>query len=470
MSENQKAIKSGAWYTAANFLTRSVGLITTPIFTRLLTHEEFGLFNNFTSWVSILTILVTLNLESTFISAKYDYKDDFDGYASSVLLLSSISCFFAGVVLNAFYTTFQSALGMSRVYVNAMLAYLLFLPAVNLFQAKERYSYRYKTSVALSLVITIGSALLSVILVTQLVNKLDGRVYGYIVPTILIGAILYAIIIRKGKKVRISYWKYAIKICLPYIPHLLSMSVLNSVDRIMINNICGAEDNALYSLAYNCGSVISILIVSLNTAFAPWLGDKLHSKQYSEINAFAKKYITFFFILAVGMMIFSPEILLVLGGRSYLDAVYVMPPIACGCIYQFLYCMFVNVEQFSKKTVGMAIASTTAALLNYGLNLVFIPVYGYVAAAYTTLAGFLWLLLAHMFIVYRYGLKMVYPYRFIGFAALAAVLITTGVNVLYYFNTVRYLLGAAYLAGICVFMYKKKEEIFSWLKQTRKSH
>ena len=69
-NNNVKALKSGIWYTAANFLTKSIGFITTPIFTRLMTHDEFGLYNNFTSWTSTLTILVTLNLTSTFISAR----------------------------------------------------------------------------------------------------------------------------------------------------------------------------------------------------------------------------------------------------------------------------------------------------------------------------------------------------------------------------------------------------------------
>ena len=75
-----RAVKAGAWYTASSFLIRSIGLITTPVFTRLLTKAEFGLFNNFTSWLSIITIIVTLNLESTLISARYDYEDDFYEY------------------------------------------------------------------------------------------------------------------------------------------------------------------------------------------------------------------------------------------------------------------------------------------------------------------------------------------------------------------------------------------------------
>ena len=63
----RKAIKSGIWFTASNFLIKGIGFITTPIFTRLLTKAEFGEFNNFRTWVNILLILTSLNLESSLI-------------------------------------------------------------------------------------------------------------------------------------------------------------------------------------------------------------------------------------------------------------------------------------------------------------------------------------------------------------------------------------------------------------------
>lgn len=100
-TNNVKAFKSGIWYTLSNFLVKSIGFITTPIFTRLLTHAEFGAFNNYTSWLSIISVFVTLNLESTLISARFDYEDDFDGYILSMLSISFISTFVWFVIINA---------------------------------------------------------------------------------------------------------------------------------------------------------------------------------------------------------------------------------------------------------------------------------------------------------------------------------------------------------------------------------
>lgn len=456
-----KALKSGVWYTASNFLVKSIGIITTPIFTRMLSHEEFGLFNNFTSWMLILSIIVTLNLDSTFISARYDFEKDFDRYILSVLTLSCLSALISGVLLNIFFEFYSEAFGLDRIYLNCLLVYLLFLPAVNLFQTRERYYFRYKVSVFLSLIVSVGTALLSVALVLLMQDRLEGRIIGSVVPTIIVGIILALIIIRNGKSVNIGYWKYALPICLPFVPHLLSLTVLNSVDRIMITTMCGADDNALYSLAYNCGALITILLTSMNTAFAPWLGQKLHEKNYKEINSFSKKYIALFLSLSFGIMLFAPDILLILGGRSYMGAIYVMPPVACGCIFQFLYTMFVNVEQFSRKTIGMAFASASAAVLNIILNIVFIPQFGYIAAAYTTLAGFLWLLIIHMMIVRHYGFKDVYSYKMIIISAASSLAVTVIINFIYQLPIVRYTIGGIYVVVIGYMVIKNRQLVIN---------
>lgn len=167
----------------------------------------------------------------------------------------------------------------------------------------------------------------------------------------------------------------------------------------MITDLCGEEYTAIYGMAYSCGAIITVLITALNTAFAPWLGEKLHEDKLEEVRRFSYRYVLLFLYLAIGVILLGPEILLVLGGKSYGQSVYIMSPIVFGCMCQFLYAMFVNVEQFKRKTVGMAFASMTAAGINYALNYIFIRRYGYTAAAYTTAVSYLVLLLIHMLLV-----------------------------------------------------------------------
>ena len=467
MSNNRKAFKSGVWYTISNFFTRSIGFITTPIFTRLLTKTEFGEFNNYSSWLSIITIFVTLNLESTLISARYDYKNKFDEYILSILSLSAISVGGWFLFINIFSEKITSILGLDSIYINTMLLYLIFLPAVNMFQVRERYYFEYKKTVITSLLLSIGTALISVLLVINMDNRLAGRIIGSVIPTVLLGIVFYLFFIRRGKRIKIEYWKYALPICIPYIPHLLSMTLLNSTDRVMIDKWCGSEATALYSIAYNCGAIVTLLLTSMNSAFAPWLGEKISENRENEIRKFTKIYISAFLYLAIGIMLISPEILWILGGESYMAAIYVMAPVSMGCVCQFLYTMFVNVEQYNKKTTGMAIASAIAAFINLVLNYIFIPKIGYLAAAYTTLVGYICLLGMHMYLVYRLKSSNIYSYKFVGGAVIVGLFAMIIITLIYANLILRYIVIGCYCLLLFLLLFKFRYPILKIVKKRK---
>ena len=136
MNQGKIVIKSGIWYTISNFFLRGIAFLTTPIFTRLLSQKEFGTFSNYSSWLSILIIVVSLNLEATLISARFEFEKRLDSYIKSILTLSTLSVFVWCILINLFMKPISSLVGLIAVYINSMLVYLLFLPAVNLFQTK----------------------------------------------------------------------------------------------------------------------------------------------------------------------------------------------------------------------------------------------------------------------------------------------------------------------------------------------
>ena len=103
--------------------------------------------------------------------------------------------------------------------------------------------------------------------------------------------------------------------------------------------------------------------------------------------------------------------------REYWVAKWVIPPVALGTLAQYFYTNYVNVELFYKKTPIIAMSSILAAFVNYVLNLLMIPLFGYIAAAYTTLASYLALMLFHYFAVNRVLKEKVYSNMFM-FAAM----------------------------------------------------
>lgn len=464
-SSNYKVLKSGIWYVVANFFVRGIGFLTTPVFTRILTKTEFGQFNNYLSWLAIFTVFITLNLDATLISARFDYKETLDQYILSMFSLSALSAITWTIVINVFLEYIYSFSHIERIYMNIMMIYLFFLPAINLFISKERFSYGYKKLTTISVGLALSTSVISIALVLLCSDKLFGRIIGFTIPTVILGLLLSLLFLNKGKKIKTECWKYALPISLPYIPHLLSLTLLNSSDRTMIMHFCTAEDTAVYSLAYTCGSLVTLLVTSMNSAMAPWLGDKLIENEYDEIKRFSRVYIAGFLLMAIGIMLISPEILLILGGIKYADAKYIMTPIAMGCVCQFLYTMFVNVEQFKKKTKGMAVASIFAAGVNIILNYIFIPRYGYYAAAYTTLVGYVVLLLIHMYLVYRIKLSKVYDYAYIYIVVVAGTVITIAITLLYSLNYIRYLIIGIYGIVLISLLHRYRDAIAQFIKR-----
>lgn len=460
-----KVIKSGIWFTASNFLMKAIGFITTPIFTRLMTKTEYGNFSIFQTWMMIMLYITSLNLDGSLIRAYHDFKDDMDRYLFSMISLSMVSTLIWWCAANVFSEQFSEVLGFNRLYINCMFAYLLLSPAINLFQNVERYKYNYKWTVATSFTISVGASLLSVILVMIMRDRFMGRVIGYIIPTVIIGLLIVLYYINKGKKVDFNYWKYALKISLPYIPHLLSMYLLSNMDRVMIKDLCGSEYVALYSLAYTCGMLITIFVTSINSAYSPWLADMLSAFKYEAVKRVSAPYVAIFSFVAVGAVLVTPEILYILGGESYMEAKYVMPPVAAGCLLQFVYCMYVNIEQYEKKTVGMAFASMMAAGLNFVLNYICILKFGYIAAAYTTYASYLFLLFMHMYFVKRIGMIHVYDNKKILAVSIGASILIFSTNALLETTIFRYVFIVIYVCVAIALLIRYKDLVLKFIKK-----
>lgn len=467
-NNDKKALKSGIWYTASSLLVKCLGFITTPIFARLLTTGEYGEYSNFLSWTNIAIILVGLRVESSLISARYEYEDRFKQYALSILALSGISTGLWLIFGNLFSKQLADFLEINVLSLNLMLLYSFFFTVIHVYQACERYLFQYKRSVFVSLLMAFSTTLISIVLVLFMDDGYAGRALGHTVPVFFIGGVLVLAFFRDGKKIDPSCWKFALKISIPYIPHLLSLSLLHSTNKMMITKMCGKEQNAMYSIAYTVGHIVAFLLTSLNMAFSPWLAEKVAEDDKASIRKVTKIYILAFSFLALGMMLLAPEILLIMGGKKYMEAKYVMPPVALSCVIQFLYTLYVNIEQIKKKTMGMAVASAIAALLNIGLNLLLIPKFGYVSAAYATLIGYFVLLLIHMYLVHRLDYSDVYDVKMVYGTVAVMFLVMLGVNALYANTILRYLCVAVYAAVFLYVAWKFRKQIFSILRRDKK--
>ena len=464
----KKAVKSGFWYVISNVLVRAVGIITAPIYTRLLTTAETGYANNFNNYVTIFTVVTCLCLIYSVGRAKLDFKEEFDSYMSSIQTLSS--GFGAAVLLIVMLLCpAEGWLGYSRLIIFAMFLVLTIYPSVDYLQYKYRFEYRYKENIAISLILTILTVIMSIAFILLIpADKGGAKILGTVLPMLMVGLFCYINILVRGRTFyKREYWSYALKIGLPMIPHGLALILLSRMDTSMISRLCTYSDVGLYTSGYTIGTLLMFITNAVGNAWLPWFNERLYDGDLEAIKSKNKLMMEMGCALTLIFIGFAPMAVKLLYAKSYWECMWVVPAVALGTLCQYFYTNYVNVELFYKKTALIAGNSIIAAFINYGLNSFFIPRYGYIAAAYTTLAGYFCLMCLH-FICTRFIMrKRIYAdgaYFIMLFLTVAAGLL---LGALYERIVIRYAVLAGFAAVLAIVRRNDIMKGIEWIRNRR---
>lgn len=452
--------RAGIWYTIGNILLKGCVFLALPIFTRLLSTSDFGIYNTYMAYEGIFTALLGLGLYGTVKNAKLDYKERFEEYLSSVLSLSLLVLAVALIVANVFFEFYSSLWGFSRFVTNCLLlqsfgAYLIYF-----YGAKLNIEFKYKSYIGISCFNTVGNILLSVILIRFVFpnERYLGRILGSAMPLILVAVLLCCTTIYRGRTFyNQKYWKYAITIGLPLVPHVVSQSLLSQFDRVMISNMVGDSEAGIYSYVYTICTITYVICQSLDNAWTPWVYMKLQAEKQVQVKKASKAYINCFALLTLGFVCIMPEITKLIADNAYWDGVDLIIPMALANYCIFLYMMPVNIEYYNRKTKYISIGTIAAAIVNLTLNYVAIRLFGYRAAAYTTLVSYLLLFIFHWIIAGKFCVKGVYSLKYIIrttviLAMVSIIILFTGRLTIVNF-VIRYIIVAAIL---CVMLRKRK--------------
>ncbi len=465
-------VKASMVYTIASLITKGINIITLPLFTNILTTSEMGLSNIYTSWHSILYVLANLSLcSSAFNIGLVDFKQERNKFAASMISLSSLATIFFFLIYICFRTSMNELFTINTPLMCLMFLTFLVQPAFDFWMLKQRFEYKYKSSAIVSIVYSILSAAISIISVIALknnnVNLGEVKIISSQVILVIFSICFFVFFIIKGlHKPTLKYWKYIIPIALPLIIHSLAGQILNVSDRTMISNMCGKDKVGIYSTLYNIASLSLILWHAINGSLIPFMFDKLRDKDTAKknLNKLILLLVIFYSVFAIAITFVAPEIVLILTNEEYASAVYIIPPVAAGIFLTAIYNIFGNVLSFQKKTYLIMIGTTIAAITNIVLNFIFIPIFGYVAAAYTTLICYI--ILALVFYIFT---KISYKNDFVNSKILFLIsLVTIGVcllcNVLYKFLFIRYIIIAVIIILLIVF----RKKIFNVLIKLKK--
>ena len=227
----------------------------------------------------------------------------------------------------------------------------------------------------------------------QFKNK---KIYVYAIYILLIGIILYLNTYKQADyKFTTKYWKYALVLSIPLLPHYLSIKILNQVDRVMITQMVGLSETGLYNLACTVSNLMIIATDAINRSMCPYVYKSIKNKNILPVRKMTSSVLLVVMVVSFLEMLIAPELIKIFATDDYLDAIYVIPPVAMSIYFIFLYVVFANVEFYFEKTIFATIVSGIAAVMNIGMNYIFLKKYGYYAAGYTTLICYMLFALLH---------------------------------------------------------------------------
>ncbi|RHQ13257.1 hypothetical protein DW974_17130 [Lachnospiraceae bacterium AM48-27BH] len=467
-SEMPVQVKASMAFLMCSFLQKGISVITTPIFTRILSAAEYGQYNVFTSWMDIVTIFITFNLSyGVYAQGLVKFEDDKDIFSSSLQGLTVIMIVVWGLIYIVFHDYWNTLFSLTTVQMLSMFILIWTAAVFNFWASEQRVLFKYKALVFITLGVSIIKPAFGIFLILHSKDKVTARILGLVLVDLIAFSGLFVSQMKKGKKFYSSkYWKYALLYNIPLIPHYLSQTVLNSSDRIMIKKIVGDGETGIYSLAYSISMIMTIFNTALMQTISPWIYKKIKENHIQDIKKIA--YITLILVAGANLLLiaFAPEAVMIFAPISYYEAIYVIPPVAMSVYFMYMYDLFAKFAFYYEKTSFIMYASVGGAILNIILNYIFINVYGYRAAGYTTLICYMIYCLLHYLFMNRVCDQFcngVHPYETYKIVKITILFMCIGGILLltYNYRVVRYSIVAAVFVFLLI--NRQKIQTFIWL-------
>lgn len=469
-------VKATLWFLICNLLEKGISIFTTPIFTRLLNTNEYGEFNIFNSWVSLLTIFISLNLYSgVYSQGLVKNSENREEYASSLQGLSLTLAIIWGIIFFILKDPISNFLKISYFQLFMLLIIIWTTSSFNFWATKKRVELDYKKLIFLTMLIIILKPILGILFVIKLQNKVNARILSIVVINLIFYSLLFICQIREGKKFYIKkYWVSALKFNVPLIPHYLSGTILSVSDRIMIGRMVGDDKAGIYSLAYSLSMVMIIFNSVIFQTLEPWLYKKLKENQTGEFSKIMYPSLIGIAILNLIVIGFAPEIIKLFAPEEYYEAVWIIPPVAMSVYFMFSYTFFAVFEFYYEKPKYIAFATAFAAVLNIVLNYIGIKKFGYLAAGYATLICYIIYSGMHYFFmrkICKNFLKNIKVYDLRKLMIISGIFINIALIFLSSYNNIilRYIL-ILLLFGVNLFSIKKIKKYIYELIYMRKNN
>ncbi len=424
-------------YGLPSILQRFVGILTVPIFSRLLSPSDYGILGMMSSILVFVTVFVVLGLDNSVALYYYDAKDDADRHASVTtwiyfyLVSSTLAAGLMFAVSSQLAGRFLDSVDYADIV--RLVAMIFWLTGIwSLSQRLLRIQRKKWWVVWLTIGNTIVVTLLNLLFVAGMKKGVRGMYYGQ-----LLAAIPYFLlnmwVIREWlspRHVSLSRLRQLLVVGLPVVPASLAYWVIGLLDRFFLEHYKGLGQVGLFTIGSSLAAAVALLVQAFQQAWGPFAFSIKNEPTARDTYA---RVLTYFTLVtagaAVALSVFTPEILRVLTPKAYSGAGPVVAWLAFASIGHGVYYIASIGVNLVKKTSHIGWTTTLSAGVTIGLNFLLVPRWGLVGAGISALAAH-WSSALILFVVSQKYYRI--PYRWREFAlilAISAVAIAVGAQI-----------------------------------------
>ncbi len=411
MGEDNKGLfNSFLFVGAGTIVSMIIGLITTPVITRLYSPEEYGQYSMFITYGDLTYIVLGMGMDQAL--ARYYYEKKNNSYKVALIKRCIRIPFILSILVQigaiVFFEDGKSLFGLNGIFVLCGAIYVAFLIGNRFLGIILRLENRTKilgmisviqkvifVLIAFGICIFSGStsaiSLCIGVVISQAVSMIVG-IFGD--KDILFQSEVYDSDIVSQKELII----YA----LPYVFSIAISSIFQALDRLFINRYCGYAEVGIYASAISIIHIFAIVQNSFTTVWMPnaikRFSEKQNDRQYYA--DMSKRVTLLMFFLGVLLILFKDFIVMLLG-EKYRDAVGIIPFLTFMPIMYTISETTVIGLVFMKRSNLQIIPPSIACIVNGLGNYILVPILGGKGAAISTGVSYIVFFYARTFLSSR---------------------------------------------------------------------
>jgi O-antigen/teichoic acid export membrane protein len=398
INQSKKVFVDTIYQVAGKVIISFLGFITTAFLTRYLGVTQFGEYNLITTIAGFITLFADFGLATYVIreiASERENKDFIKHIFSLRFYIALLSLLIVCVAL--LFLPYSSTVKLG-IFISSVSGFLLLLSSV--FWAFHQGKLNFKKVVAIQIIAGVTGFILTLIFIFfkfSLLWIISINLFSNAAGLLLsLGDFRKSSLLTNNisayKKILYEVWPFGVGL-------ILSIAYFK-IDTIMLSfyfNPSLHPDVAYYSIAYKIFEVLLVFAGYFTSTLFPIFSQPREKNEFKKIY---EKYFLFTLLLAlgggIGMFLFAPLLIQILGGNSYLSAVPSVQILSLSLFASILSGFFLNIAIVGNKQLFLIKFAILAMILNIALNLFIMPKYSFVGASITTVLTQLFILITNI--------------------------------------------------------------------------